>query len=277
MRHSMIIASHVLVQLWQDLGTVGGVAGATWKQDPFRGTEARADASMVVCYQQGGTDGADGLHEKPVIQPEMRTNAWRMSPGYTRHWLILEIDAGSETRDDLIERAQNWQAAWPSYLQQVPAGTVTRFVWVTTGTWRRAKTIWEIWNDYAWLPLMISTTKSIKNPGDGRFHPGHPLRRAADGTIHAVWRDELGRVRSLIPGMLHEDRWIESASIVRKRRSAFRVACADQDRQEPLAQWCDGNLIRLGSGPRQRQWMTPAPAERAESGAEKVDWRNIWN
>jgi hypothetical protein len=263
----MILASHVLVQLWQDLGTVGGVVGATWKQDPFRGTEARADAAMVVCYQQGGTDGG---HTKPTIQPELRTDTWRMSPGYTRHWLIVEIDAVSETHEDLIARAENWRAAWPSYLQQVPPGVVTRFVWVTTGTWRRAKTIWEIWNDYAWLPLVISTMKSIKNPGDGRFHPGHPLRRAADGTLHAVWRDELGRVRSLIPGMLHEDRWIAPVSMVRQRRVTFREACADQDRQEPLAQWCDGDLIRLGSGPRQRQWMTPAHPARDASGATRV-------
>jgi|GEM_PF-3017864 len=276
MRESMIIASNVLVQLWRDLGTVGGVAGATWKQDPFRGAGVRADASMIVSYAAAGPGAGDDTPPVPTIQPELRTSSWAPTPESMRHWLIVEIDAGSETREELIARAQNWQAAWPTYVQQIPAGTVPRFVWVTTGTWRRAKTIWEIWNDYAWLPLLISTRRSLHNPGDGRVHPGHPLRRAADGSIHAVWRDELGRVRSLIPGMLHEDRWLEGASIVSRRSEGFRAACAEQDTQEPPAQWCDDDLIRLGSGPRTRRLGGGAIREPADCTGSRIDWRQVW-
>jgi len=76
-----------------------------------------------------------------ILKPELPYSLER-SQSVLR--VCLEIDRVSQSIDQLTERIENWRAALQSPYLLVPRQSIL-VAWVTTGTWRRARTIADLW------------------------------------------------------------------------------------------------------------------------------------
>jgi hypothetical protein len=114
--------------------------------------------------------------------------------GHALDILYIEIDLGTETTAQLAERAQRWRLALVERYATLPNNCWPSVLWVVEGGPQRMATVWQCWLSHARAPLLITTTAQLAF-GD-TFHPWH-----------ALWWDEHGRERSLIPWLGQEPTW----------------------------------------------------------------------
>lgn len=197
-RPGIVLAGQIAVALGLDLCSDARIGGFTWMSAPFSGEGPRADGRGAILYS---------IDRRPLRDPTTLDILTLTLPttaptrGHFLAWLILEVDLGTETSAQLEVRAERWGEALPQQCAQMPPGCWPYVLWVTSGGWDRANTIWCAWITRAACPLFITTVTALRI-GEA-LHPWQ-----------AIWRDEHGRSRSLNPFVGQEPIWRfqESAS-----------------------------------------------------------------
>jgi hypothetical protein len=182
------------------------VTGVAWLAQPFSGNTARPDGVAAIQYRVAAQPGAQGCGRTPWL-PELATEGYAPPPGQALQRLVVEIDSGTESQRQLIQRARGWRARWE--VMPHPPATHTIILWLTTGTIERLNTIWEAWIGHAFLPAFFATQRdlAVDTP---QWRPWEPLR-FAQGRYRWLWRDLSGRPRSLKPWEMNEPLWRREA------------------------------------------------------------------
>jgi hypothetical protein len=102
----MLLASHIAVSLACDLRSESAITPFTWCCRPFTGDGARPDGEGVLEYR---CTPAPAAAVPPVDLLSLPAPRDLLPPRGAAHaHLFLEVDMGSETRDQLAERARRW-------------------------------------------------------------------------------------------------------------------------------------------------------------------------
>ncbi len=181
------------------------VTGVTWLTQPFNGSTARPDGVAAIQYRVAAQLTAQGVCA-PWL-PQLVTEGYTPPPGEALQRLAIEIDSGTESQRQLIQRAKGWRARWEA-MPHLPT-THTLILWLTTGTIERLNTIWEAWIGHAFLPAFFATQSDLDADAP-QWRPWEPLR-FAQGRYHWLWRDLYGRPRSLKPWEMNEPLWRSEA------------------------------------------------------------------
>lgn len=192
-RPGLLLASAFAVHLWRQLRQEPTVLQFAWSAQPFHGTDVRADGlgSILTTTDVTTDQRLDGLSPHP--------DPWGLPGVQTLTRLILEVDRGTETGPQLRTRAQRWRTTLDT-LRPLPPRVRVQVLWVVDGPWSRAAQIWRIWLTEAQTPLWVTTVADLMG-ADGSWHPWT-----------AIWRDELGRPRTLTPTTVTEQQWRAAAT-----------------------------------------------------------------
>lgn len=201
------------VLLANRLGTslIGGaqndprVTGVAWLAQPFSGSNARPDGIATIQYRIAAPPTAQGVCA-PWL-PAITAEDYVPPPGDALQRLAIEIDSGTESQRQLIQRAKGWRARWEAMPH--PPATHTLILWLTTGTIERLNTIWEAWIGHAFLPAFFATQGDLA-ADTPQWRPWEPLR-FDQGRYRWLWRDLYGRPRSLKPWEMQEPLWRSQA------------------------------------------------------------------
>ncbi len=204
-RPGVLLTNRVGASLFAGARHDGQVSGVAWRVRPFSGAIARPDGVAVVQYRVSA-QAAGGEQLAPWL-PELVADGYVPPPGHAVQRLNIEIDRGTESQRQLIQRAQGWRAHWEATPQ--PAATHTLFLWITTGCSERLNTIWTAWVGHAFLPALFTTVRDLAADGT-QWHPWEPLRFMQE-RYRWIWRDLYGRPRSLKPWEMNEPRWRAAA------------------------------------------------------------------
>ena len=175
--------------------------GVAWLTQPFSGSAARPDGIAVMQYRVA--EPHVGQECRVPWLPEIAAEGYEPLPGHALQRLVIEIDSGTESQRQLIQRAQGWRTRWEAMPQ--PPATHTLFLWITTGSIERLNTIWEAWVGHAFLPALFATQSDLAADGT-QWCPWEPLRYE-QGRYRWLWRDLYGRPRSLRPWEMNEPLW----------------------------------------------------------------------
>lgn len=180
------------------------VTGVAWCAQPFTGNTARPDGVAAIQYR---------MATQPAMQrcapwvPKLATEGYTPPPGEALQRLVVEIDSGTESQRQLIQRAKGWRARWEAMPH--PSATHTIILWLTTGTIERLNTIWEAWIGHAFLPAFFATQRDL-DADTPQWRPWEPLR-FDQGHYRWLWRDLYGRPRLLKPWEMNEPLWRSEA------------------------------------------------------------------
>lgn len=199
-RPGLLLANRFGVSLYEDIQRDLGVSGMGWAIRPFSGSDARGDGLAAIGYD---LDGLPASRARPdAYAPEYLGADYTPPEGYAVQRFIVEIDCGTENRQQLRARATNWRSRWEQI--EWPPATHAVFLWITTKGWTRVEDIWSAWAQYALLPAFFTTVETLTLGTGGRWQPWNPRRVLPDGREVWVWRDLSGRPRSLRPWDLEE-------------------------------------------------------------------------
>ena len=181
------------------------VTGVAWLTQPFSGSTVRPDGVAAIQYRVAAEPSAQG-GGAPWL-PEIAAEGYAPPPGDALQRLVVEIDSGTESQRQLIQRAKSWRARWEAMPQ--PLATHTIILWLTTGTIERLNTIWEAWVGHAFLPAFFATQGDLAADSP-QWRPWEPLR-FEKGRYRWLWRDFYGRPRSVKPWEMNEPLWRSEA------------------------------------------------------------------
>lgn len=181
------------------------VTGVAWLAQPFSGSIARPDGLAAIQYRVSAQPAAQG-GRAPWL-PEITAEGYEPPNGQALLHLAVEIDSGTESQRQLIQRAKGWRARWEAMPH--PPATHTLILWLTTGTIERLNTIWEAWIGHAFLPAFFATQSDL-DADTPQWRPWEPLR-FDQGRYRWLWRDLYGRPRSLKPWEMNEPLWRNEA------------------------------------------------------------------
>ena len=195
-RAGLLLASQFAVSLAHDLLLETGVSHFTWVSTPFSGAGPRPDGCGGLRYSLARQSlrevgSLDLLH---LTMPDDPPPAGQRSME-----LLLEVDLGTETAEQLQQRAKRWATALRDQRAHMAPRCWPYVLWVTSGGWDRANTIWRAWLANAACPLFITTVAMLTI--NSALHPWY-----------ALWRDEHGRPRTLNPYGGQEAVWRFQAS-----------------------------------------------------------------
>jgi hypothetical protein len=165
------------------------VTGVAWLAQPFSGSTARPDGVAAIQYRIAAQPALQGC--APWL-PELAAEGYTPPPGEALQRLAIEIDSGTESQRQLIQRAQGWRARWEA-MPHLPE-THTLILWLTTGSIERLNTIWEAWIGHAFLTAFFATQSDL-DADTPQWRPWEPLRYE-QGRYRWLWRDLYGRPRS---------------------------------------------------------------------------------
>ncbi|NWF79636.1 MAG: hypothetical protein HXY37_06235 [Chloroflexi bacterium] len=177
------------------------VTGVAWLAQPFSGNTARPDGVATIQYRVAAQPGVE--MRRALWLPAITAEGYAPPPGEALQRLVVEIDSGTESQRQLIQRAKAWRTRWEA-MPHLPA-TNTLILWLTTGTIERLNTIWEAWIGHAFLPAFFATQSDL-DADIPHWRPWEPLR-FTQGRYHWLWRDLYGRPRSLKPWEMREPLW----------------------------------------------------------------------
>ncbi len=163
----MLLASHVAVALALDLRAEPGVTAFTWQCRLFSGEGVRAYGEGLIEYSSalwptGGSTPADILAlpaPRDLVPPR----------GSVHDQLFLEVDMGTEERNQLVKRSRHWGARYRELTMSAVPWLRYRVFWVVRGDRQRLNSIRRIWREHAECPMLIATVKDLTI--DGVVHP----------------------------------------------------------------------------------------------------------
>ncbi|NJM09021.1 hypothetical protein HC891_26705 [Candidatus Gracilibacteria bacterium] len=85
------------------------VTGVAWLAQPFSGSTARPDGVAAIQYRVRAQPTAQGVCASWL--PQLVTEGYAPPAGEALQRLVIEIDSGSESQRQLIQRAKAWRAA----------------------------------------------------------------------------------------------------------------------------------------------------------------------
>ena len=173
----LLLASHLAVALARDLRALPGVTGFSWQCRPFSGDGVRPDGEGELVYRSAPAPISSAAAPDILTLPASRDLL--PPPGSVHVQIFLEVDMGSEEREQLIVRAQRWGAYYRSLAVPAVPGLRYWVLWVVRGDRRRLNSIRHIWRQHAQCPLLIATVKDLMI--DGVMHPWHGQWSDADG------------------------------------------------------------------------------------------------
>jgi hypothetical protein len=174
----MLLASHIAVSLARDLRSEPGITAFTWRCRPFSGDGARPDGEGLLEYRCTPTPTDPVSPVDLLTLPAPRDLVPR--GGAVHGHLFLEVDMGSEARDQLAERARRWGVRYRELTMSDVSWWRYQVIWVVHSDRRRVNTIRNVWRQHAQCPLLIATVKDLTI--DGVMHP-----------LNAQWSDVEGR------------------------------------------------------------------------------------
>ncbi len=210
----VLLTNQLVTSLIVDAQHDPRVTGVAWLTQPFRGRTARPDGEATIQYRLVPTPEVPG--HRAIWYAEMATESdvLLLREGEALLHLAIEIDRGTESSQQLRQRAKHWRTRWEAMPHTWAMQTI--ILWLTTGTQERLNTIWEAWIEYAFLPAFFAVQRdmAVADGPHARWSPWEP-RRTEQGQGQARtrwrWRDLYGRPRSLKPWELHEPVWRREA------------------------------------------------------------------
>jgi hypothetical protein len=177
----LLLASEFGTALGRQLMEQPHVSSLTWAAEPFAGIQVRPD-SIGQILSDVGQRGPQHLNTT-ILKAEL---PYLLQRGQSVLRVCLEIDRVSQSIDQLTARIENWRAALLSPYIFVPHQTTQAVLWVTTGTWRRARTIVEVWSSR--MQQITFCTTEFELRGRSELRPMNPL--------DALWMDSRGETMS---------------------------------------------------------------------------------
>jgi hypothetical protein len=172
----LLLASEFATALGRQLMEQPHVSDLVWAAEPFAGTQVRPDSIGEILFT-----ASPRVNEQlniSILKPEL---PYALDRSETLLRVCLEIDRVSQSLDQLTQRVENWRAALQSPYLLVPRQSIVA-VWVTTGTWRRARTIGSVWRSR--IPQTAFCTTEFEVRGRSDLEPMKPL--------DATWLDIQG-------------------------------------------------------------------------------------
>jgi hypothetical protein len=173
----LLLASEFGTALGRRLMEQPHVSKLTWAATPFAGVLVRPDSTGEILY--------DVVQRDPkqlnisILTPEP---PYLLGHNQSVLRLCLEIDRVSQSSEQLTQRIENWRAALQSPYLFVPHQTTLAVLWVTSGTWRRARTIAELWQSRMLQAAFYTTEFELRERSE--LHAMNPL--------DAWWMDNVG-------------------------------------------------------------------------------------
>jgi hypothetical protein len=165
----LLLASEFAVALSYPLMHNSHIRGLVWRETPFAGRIARPDASAEMIFSR---------HALEPVGPDLLASQLTRPPAEDEYGvrLFVEIDRTTEFGDRIEERVRAWTEALRTPLHaNLPARTFSLHLWVTTGTWARARTIQQHWSSYIGpkAPALFTTVYQLR--GEVEDQPFDPL------------------------------------------------------------------------------------------------------
>lgn len=172
----LILASEFASALGRQIVAHTQLQDMTWVEQPFAGTTVRPDAVADIRWSATRTDLNDlqdrvlkTQYGRPLVSDE-----WRIR-------LCLEIDRVTQFSDTLQARMHNWAQAL--HYTALPPRTSLVVLWVTNGTWQRARTIHQAWSELTAHEAFFTTVYQLRHECEwGQMDP-----------LGEVWMDCVGR------------------------------------------------------------------------------------
>jgi hypothetical protein len=171
----LLLASEFGTALGRRLMEQSRVTALTWASEPFAGRQVRPDSTGEIFY-----------HLVPEVMYAL--NIAILKPKLPRPLernqsvlrVCLEIDRVSQSVEQLTQRIENWRAALADLL--LPYQTALTVLWVTSGTWRRAQTIADLWHSRIQQTAFCTTEFELREQSELR----------AMNPLEAWWMDSQG-------------------------------------------------------------------------------------
>jgi hypothetical protein len=163
----LLLASEFATALGRQFMEQPQVSALTWAAEPFAGIQVRPDSIGKILYTT-----SPRINEQlniSILNPEL---PYALDRSEIVLRVCLEIDRVSQSLDQLTERIENWRAALHSPYMLVPRQSIL-VVWVTTGTWRRARTIAMLWHSRMQQVAFCTTEFELR--GRSELRPMSPL------------------------------------------------------------------------------------------------------
>lgn len=173
----LLLASSFATALGAALMREPQAAHLSWQAQPFTGRGVRPDACGTIIWSSERL--RSGLHPD-ILQDESDQPDARAS---TR--IMLEIDGASERATVLANRQRAWLRAYDSPPESLSAIRQSTVLWVTTGSWRRVRTLCASWHPIP-IRAFFTTAAALRHP--------HNLPHLSPFT--AQWRDRHGQIVS---------------------------------------------------------------------------------
>jgi len=176
----LLLASEFATALGRQLMEQPHVSDLTWAAEPFAGIQVRPDSVGEILY--GVVQRGLKQLNTSILTPEL---PYLLERGQSVLRVCLEIDRVSQSIDQLTARIENWRTALQSPYLLVPHQSIL-VAWVTTGTWRRARTIADLWRSRMQQVAFCTTEFELR--GRSELRPMSPL--------DARWMDSRGETVS---------------------------------------------------------------------------------
>ncbi len=154
----LLLASEFAVALSYPLMANAHIRGLVWRETPFAGRIARPDASAEMLFSRQAL---------APVGPNLLASQLTRLPAEDEYSirLFVEIDRTTEFGDRIEERVRAWAEAVRTPLYgRLPERVFSLHLWVTTGTWARARTIQQHWSAYIGqgAPALFTTVYQLR-------------------------------------------------------------------------------------------------------------------
>jgi hypothetical protein len=154
----LLLASEFATALGAQLMHMPSVRDLVWIEAPFAGSGVRPDgAATIWCTTMPHANERFNAELLKVQRAEP------LGPDERVLEVYLEIDRASQFGDKLEERIRNWAVTLDSPAYAQPANRhMIAVLWLTAGTWRRARTIHAAWTAAIRQPALFSTVYQLR-------------------------------------------------------------------------------------------------------------------
>jgi hypothetical protein len=172
----LLLAGEFAVALGRQLMQHRHIRAMTWLEQPFAGSTVRPDGTAELRYTLAPR--ADASCNYHILKTQHARG-----PAQDEYLikLCIEIDRVTQFADKLEDRIKNWAAALHNRVE-VPEQTSLIVLWITNGTWRRARTIQQLWVRTTGQAALFTTVYQLRHESEDL--PMDPLGE--------IWMDGTG-------------------------------------------------------------------------------------
>lgn len=173
----LLIAGAFASALGRQLMDDPHVRAMQWRAEPYTGATLRPDGVGLISWTS--TNQADSASKPNMLRPD-----WVPNPDDRVVQVLLEVDSGAERASALRARVRSWTTALDAPATHGLLDPSQLLVlWVTTGTWRRAETLRQLWASTTTQPAFFTTLYALRGP----------MENARLDLVRASWRNQDGQ------------------------------------------------------------------------------------